>query len=100
MFEGTSFSYMPFVYANGGYYLSEDCSEFALNEPSAAQAIQNITDLINVYHVHPSATQQSTMTSPSTAMQSRQIAMYIAGTWNMLDLSEADVNYGVGVFTH
>ena len=97
MFEGTSFSYMPFVYANGGYYLSEDCSEFALNEPSAAQAIQNITDLINVYHVHPSATQKSTMTSPSTAMQSRQIAMYIAGTWNMLDLNEADVNYGVGV---
>ena len=97
MFEGSSFSYMPFVYGNGGYYLSEDCNEFALNEPAAAEAIQKITDLVNVHHVHPSATQQSNMTSPSTAMQSEQVAMYIGGTWTMLDLNEAGVNYGVGV---
>lgn len=96
-FANTWISYMPFVYSNGGYYLSQDKTKFALNEKNAADAIQRIADLSNVYHVSPSATQSSSMPAPATALQSKQVAMYIDGSWNHLDLAESGMNWGVGV---
>lgn len=97
-FATTWNAYMPFVYSNGGYYLSQNLKSFALNEPAAAGPIQKIADLINVYHVSPTAVQRNSMPAPATALQSKQIAMYIDGSWNHLDLSEATgLNWGVGV---
>lgn len=96
-FANTWISYMPFVLSNGGYYLNEDMTEFALDQPDAAEAIQRIADLINVHHVSPSAVQRSSMPAPATALQSKQIAMYVDGSWNHLDLAEAELNWGVGV---
>jgi multiple sugar transport system substrate-binding protein len=90
-------SYMPFVYSNGGYYLSKDMKSFGLEEHAAAEALQRIADLINVYHVHPTAVQTNSMPAPATALQSRRVAMYIGGSWNHLDLAEAGLNWGVGV---
>jgi len=89
--------YMPFVYSNGGGYLSEDMTEFGLQEEAAADSIQKFADLINVHHVAPTAIQSNSMPSPATALASKQAAMYIDGSWNHLDLAEAGINWGVGV---
>lgn len=89
--------YMPFIYSNGGAYLNEDMTEFGLNDPKAAEVIQNFADLINVYHVAPTAIQSNSMPAAATALASRQAAMYIDGSWNHLDLAEAGINWGVGV---
>ena len=89
--------YMPFIYSNGGAYLNEDMTEFGLNDPKAAEVIQNFADLINVYHVAPTAIQSNSMPAAATALASKQAAMYIDGSWNHLDLAEAGINWGVGV---
>lgn len=89
--------YMPFIYSNGGGYLSEDLSSFGLCDPKAAEVLQNFADLINVYHVAPSSIQSNSMPAAATALASGQSAMYLDGSWHHLDLSEAGINWGVGV---
>ncbi|KHL97427.1 ABC transporter substrate-binding protein [Paenibacillus sp. IHB B 3415] len=90
-------SYMPLVLSNGGDYLTEDGTEFGLSKPEATEAIQKIADLINVHHVAPSPVQASSIPAPATALQSRKVAMVIDGSWNHLDLSKANIDWGVGV---
>ncbi len=97
MFSGLWSSYMPFVYSNGGDFLSEDRESLGLADKKAAEAIQRIADLINVYHVHPTLIQKNSLPTPAIAIKSKKIAMYIDGSWNHLDLSEVDANWGVGV---
>lgn len=90
-------SYMPLVLSNGGDYLTEDGADFGLSQPEAVEAIQKIADLINVHHVAPSPVQASSIPAPATALQSKKVAMVIDGSWNHLDLSKANINWGVGV---
>ncbi|QUL52185.1 sugar ABC transporter substrate-binding protein [Paenibacillus tritici] len=89
-------SYMPLVLSNGGDYLIGG-KEFGLSKPEATEAIQKIADLINVHHVAPSPVQASSIPAPATALQSKKVAMVIDGSWNHLDLSKANINWGVGV---
>lgn len=97
MFAPSWNTYMPFVYSNGGGYLSEDGTAFGLCEESAAEVLQNFADLINVYHVAPTSIASNDMPAAATAIASGQAAMYIDGSWNHLDLAEAEVNWGVGI---
>lgn len=90
-------TYMSFVYSNGGGYLSEDGTEFGLSDDAAAEVLQNFADLINVYHVAPTSIASNSMPSAASAIASGQAAMYLDGSWNHLDLAEADCNWGVGV---
>lgn len=88
----------PFVLSNGGSYLNEDGTEFALTSSEAVEAIQKVADLINVYHVSPSPAQAATLPSNSVSLQTRRVAMTINGSWTHADLAEAeDLNWGVGV---
>ncbi|AZN43120.1 ABC transporter substrate-binding protein [Paenibacillus albus] len=90
-------SYMNMVYSNGGAYLNDDGTEFKLNSPESAEAIQKIADLINVYHVMPSPVQASSLPGMATAMQTNQVAMFIDGQWSLLDVDAAKVPFGIGV---
>ncbi len=89
--------YMPFVWENGGDYLSPDGKKIALTDPAATEAIQKLADLINVYHVAPTPAQAKSMPSYAVALQSKQIAMVFEGNWALLDLTASKVNFGVGV---
>lgn len=97
MFAPSWNTYMSFVYSNGGGYLSEDGTEFGLSDDAAAEVLQNFADLINVYHVAPTSIASNSMPSAASAIASGQAAMYLDGSWNHLDLAEADCNWGVGV---
>ncbi|WP_018752003.1 ABC transporter substrate-binding protein [Paenibacillus sanguinis] len=90
-------SYMPMVLSNGGDYLTADGKELGLAQPEATEALQKIADLINVHHVSPSPIQASSIPAPATALQSKKVAMIIDGSWNHLDLSKTNINWGVGV---
>jgi multiple sugar transport system substrate-binding protein len=96
MFAPSWNTYMSFVYSNGGGYLNEDGTEFGLCDDASAEVLQNFADLINVYHVAPTSIASNSMPSAATAIASGQTAFYIDGSWNHLDLSEADCNWGVG----
>lgn len=97
MFAPSWNTYMPFVYSNGGGYLSEDGTEFGLCEDAAAEVLQNFADLINVYHVAPTSIASNSMPAAASAIASGQAAFYLDGSWNHLDLAEAECNWGVGV---
>lgn len=80
--------YMPFILSAGGGYLNESMDGLGLNDEKSAQILQNFADLINVYHVSPTAVQKNAMPSAATALAAKQTAMYIDGSWNHLEASE------------
>ena len=86
-----------FIYSNGGDWLSKDGKEFTLNKPEAAEAIQKLADLINLYHVAPSPLAAKSLPAMNVALQSGISAMAIGGQWMNLDLGNAKVNYDIGV---
>lgn len=87
-------SYMNFVFQNGGDFLNEEGTEFALNSEEAVEALQKCADLMNVYHVAPSPVAQKALPAPSIALQTGQIAMSIEGQWSALDLGDSGMNFG------
>lgn len=56
-------AYSNFIYSNGGDFISEDGKTFALNQPEAVEALQKVSDLMNVHHVSPSPVQAKNITS-------------------------------------
>jgi multiple sugar transport system substrate-binding protein len=89
--------YMTMVYSNGGDYISEDGTRFALTRPEAIDAIQKLADLINVYHVSPSPVQAKNIPGGAAGLQTKKVAMKQDGQWCLLDLGASGLNFGVGV---
>ena len=65
---------MPFILSAGGGYLNESMDGLGLNDEKSAQILQNFADLINVYHVSPTAVQKNAMPSAANSdwLQNRQ----------------------------
>jgi multiple sugar transport system substrate-binding protein len=89
-----------FMKLNGGDYLSAD-GELAITSPESIEAIQNLADLSNVYHVSPTPVQSESLPGNTEALQTKKIAMAVDGHWTNLNLmdsmSKGQLNYGVGV---
>ena len=88
-------TWMPFVLSNGGNYLTEDGSRFGMDSPEAAEAMQKIADLINVYHVMPTPTASESMPTTSSALASGKVAMVIDGQWTNNTLMADGLEYDV-----
>lgn len=87
---------MQFIYGNDGFLLSEDGKSSALVEEKAYSVIQNFADLVNKYHVHPTKTQSTQFESVASAMKSKQLAMFMGGSWRQMDISASNFKWGVG----
>ena len=95
-FAKNNMTWGSFVYQNGGSILTEDGSAYNMTDPKTVDAIQKLSDLINVYHVTPDPLTSSTSNmSVTAALQSKQVAVICDGTWTNLDLSSIDINYDV-----
>ncbi|MGO4695038.1 sugar ABC transporter substrate-binding protein [Paenibacillus sp. 2TAB26] len=90
-------AYSNFIYSNGGDFLSEDGKTFALNQPEAVEAIQKISDLINVHHVAPSPVQAKNIPGTNVALQTKKVAMAFDGQWASTSLAQSKFNFNVGV---
>ncbi|RUS48527.1 sugar ABC transporter substrate-binding protein [Cohnella sp. AR92] len=97
MFETWSEPLNNFIFGNGGDWVSSDGTRFTLNEPEAAEAIQKLAELVNVYHVAPSPYESKSLPAMSIALQSGLAAMIVDGQWTNLDLGKAKVDYDIGV---
>lgn len=87
-----------FIYGNGGSFITEDGTEFAMNRPEATEVLQAMADLINVHHVAPTPAAASSIPEIGTALQTGKVAMYITGQWCLLDLAANDeLEFGIGV---
>jgi ABC-type sugar transport system, periplasmic component len=89
--------YSNFIYSNGGDFVSEDGKKFALNEPAAVEALQKISDLMNVHHVSPSPVQAKNIPATNVALQTKKVAMAIDGQWASAGLAQSNFNFNVGV---
>lgn len=88
----------PLLLSNGGGLTNEAGTEFTLDSPEAIEVFQNLQDLIYKYHVLPTPAQLGSTPSTTTSqLESKRAAMAIDGQWQLLDLGESDLNYGVGV---
>lgn len=90
-------AYSNFIYSNGGDFVSADGQSFALNEPAAVDALQKISDLMNVHHVSPSPVQAKNIPATNVALQTKKVAMAIDGQWASTGLAQSKFNFNVGV---
>ncbi|MGG1876409.1 sugar ABC transporter substrate-binding protein [Paenibacillus cisolokensis] len=89
--------YSNFIYSNGGDFVSEDGTRFTLNEPAAVDALQKMSDLMNVHHVAPSPVQAKNIPATNVALQTKKVAMVIDGQWASAGLAQSKFNFNVGV---
>lgn len=85
------------VYSNGGKWLTEDGKGIGLLEPEAIEALQMVSDFINVHHVSPSPIASKSMPGATTSMLTGQLAMYMDGQWVNNNLGSAGVNFDVAM---
>lgn len=97
MFDFGVQQYMGAVYSNEGSYVSEDGMKWTLNQPQSVEALQTISDLVNVYHVAPNPSELKALPSLAVALQTDKAAMIWAGAWVALDLGLGDTEFDVGV---
>lgn len=95
-FDKNNMTWGAFVYQNDGVILNDEGTEFNMTDPKTIDALQKISDLINVYHVSPDPlTSSGSNMSVTSSLQSKQVAIICDGTWTNLDLSSIDINYDV-----
>lgn len=95
----TSFHlWYPLLLSNGGSLTNEAGTEYALDSSAATEVFQNLQDLIYTHHVLPTPAQLgSTPPTTTSQLESKRAAMAIDGQWQLLDLGQSSLNYGVGV---
>lgn len=95
-YEGWTF--YPFIFSNGGQVVNEAGSRLLLDSPAAAQAMQNLADLMWVHHVTPTPQQDANLPGYVTMLQTGNLAMHISGQWSLLDYAAVeDLPFGVAV---
>lgn len=96
IYEGWTF--YPFIFSNGGQVVNEDGTRLMLDSNEAAEAIQALADLMWVQHVAPTPAQDTALPGYVTMLQTGNLAMHIAGQWNLLDYASVNnLNFGVAV---
>lgn len=76
------------ILSNGGQIVDEN-GAFAMNQPEAVEAIQQLADLALVHHVMPTPTAKEGLPGSDIAMLTGQYAMVFAGQWTALSLDSA-----------
>ncbi|MBM7785152.1 ABC transporter substrate-binding protein [Tenggerimyces flavus] len=85
--------------SNGVDVVDEAGKKCLLDTPEAIEVFQNLQDLIYKYHVAPTPAQTGGDSAPpsNVQLQTRRIAMVFDGQWILLDMSQSDLDYGIGV---
>lgn len=84
--NNTQEDYWNFIAMNGGTLLDKPFGQnFQLNQPPAVQALQFLVDLINKYHVSPSAAETNNDNSgvAEQLFEGGHAAMIAAGSWEL-----------------
>lgn len=89
--------FTPLIFSNNGSVVSEDGRRLLLNEPAAVEVLQAMQDLIYEHHVAPTPAEAASMPSANVMMQAGRVAMEIGGHWSVLDYSQLDMDWSVGV---
>ncbi|QDZ15674.1 ABC transporter substrate-binding protein [Humibacter ginsenosidimutans] len=81
--------FLPFVGSNGGTYQTKD-GKFTFTNPKTVEAVQYIVDLINKYHVAPSAADTNTNGNFTLdAFTQGKEALFQSGLYNLANVQSA-----------
>ena len=83
-----------FVLSNGGNFLTADGTRLGMDQPEAAEAVQRMADLINVYHVAPTPAATDNM-GTTEALAANKVVMVIDGQWMNCTLMAEEIDYDV-----
>ncbi len=87
-----------FIAMNGGKILDKPFGQnFQLDQPPAVQALQFLVDLVNKYHVSPSAAETNNNSGVAIQLfQGGHAAMVTAGSWELTQVSQqTSIPWGV-----
>ena len=90
------FTFVPYIWCNGGDVMSADGTQSMLDQPEAVEALQLICDLANEYKVCPEGITAYGWTESQDAFLSGKASMIVLGSaavWSMLT-GEYDINAG------
>jgi multiple sugar transport system substrate-binding protein len=90
--------YWNFIAMNGGTFLDKPFGQnFQFNQPPAVQALQFLVDLVNKYHVSPSATETNNNGGVQTQLfDGGKVAMIAQGSWELTGVAQqASIQWGV-----
>jgi multiple sugar transport system substrate-binding protein len=96
-FPQTINGYLPMIYSNGGDLVDEAGTKLLLDQPEAVEVLQKMQDLIYVHHVAPTPAQAESFPATDVLMMTGKIAMDFNGHWKILDYSQTDMKWGMGV---
>jgi len=82
--------YWNFISMNGGTFLDKPFGQnFQFDQPQSVQALQFLVDLINKYHVSPSATETNNNSGIAEQLfEGGHVAMIAAGSWELNPVSQ------------
>lgn len=85
--------------SRGTSFADEAGTKCLLDTPEAIEVFQNLQDLIYEHRVAPTPAQSGGDDAPPTnvQLQTKRIAMAVDGQWILLDMSQSDLDFGIGV---
>ena len=85
----------PELYSNGATLVDSN-HNLSLNTPEAMQVLNFFKDLTVKDHVNvPTSAMKSVGNDPTLVLASKRVAMSFTGSWNMADLKNAGINFGI-----
>lgn len=94
---GLMFTFMPYVWGNGGQVLSDDGLKAVLNSPETEEALTFFTDLVEGDKVSPQGASSYDWTQAHDAFFSERVSMIVSGNFqiNNLNNNYPDLDFGV-----
>jgi len=88
----------PLLLSRGLNFTNEDATKTTIDTPEAIGVFQDLVDLMYKHRVAPTPAQLGN-NAPTTTVQlkTRRIAMVIDGQWDLLDLAQGNLDFGMGV---
>ncbi|HSA06183.1 MAG TPA: sugar ABC transporter substrate-binding protein [Candidatus Gastranaerophilales bacterium] len=99
-FEENPLFWLPFLWSNGGGFISADLKSVILDKPESIEAIQLYSDLRNKYHVAPTKSEAGSATMAQLFME-QKLAMHFSGRWFVpIYRQEVDFKWDIINFPH
>lgn len=90
--------WLPYLWSNGGGFISPDLQDIIIDRPASVNALQFYAELRNKYHVAPTKSEIGSATMAQLFMQEK-IAMHLSGRWFVpIYRQEIDFNWDITRF--
>jgi len=94
-----TFTFLPYIWGNGGDVLNEDQTESVINSPEAIEALQYYVDLSQKDEVVPEGVSNYGWNEAQDAFTSGSASMWISGSYviGVMKEDHPDMDYGVSL---